>query len=65
MFSRYINRLPPLFPKSGKIDKGRFVLDTEELATLFHFPGKTVAPASFMPRIEAKKGEAPPGLPME
>lgn len=45
--------------------KGRgFVFNTEELATIYHIPGKIVeAPA--MPRIEAKKGGPPPGLPTE
>ena len=61
LFFRYIKRMPPLFPLKG----GTFILDTEELATLFHFPGRTVAPAPFVSRVEAKKGEAPPGLPME
>lgn len=61
LFLRYFKRLSPLFPKEG----GTFILNTEELATMFHFPGRAVAPAPFVPRVEAKKGEAPPGLPME
>ena len=61
LFFRYINRFLPLFPKRG----GTFILNTEELATLFHFPGWTVAPAPFVSRVESKRGEAPPGLPME
>ena len=61
LFFRYIKRFPPLFPKIG----GTFILNTEELATIFHFPGQAVAPAPFVIRVEAKKGEAPPGLPME
>ncbi len=63
LFVRYIRRQPPFFPslKPG----GTFLLNREELATLFHFPGKTVAPAPAVFRVEAKKGEAPPGLPME
>lgn len=44
--------------------KRSFVFNTEELATIYHIPGKIVeAPA--MPRIEAKKGEPPSGLPVE
>ena len=61
LFLRYRSRLSPLFPKPG----GTFILNIEELATMFHFPGRAVAPAPFVPRVEAKKGEAPPGLPME
>ena len=61
LFLHYAKRFPPLFPKPG----GTFVLNTEEVATLFHFPGRTTAPAPTFSRIESKKGEAPPGLPME
>ena len=61
LFRYYQKRLPPFFPRSG----GTFILNTEELATLFHFPGRVVAPAPSVPRIEAKKGEAPSGLPIE
>ncbi len=51
------------FPFKGFSSRG-FVLNTEELATIYHIPGKIVeAPA--MPRIEAKKGEPPSGLPVE
>lgn len=43
--------------------KGLFVLNTEELATIYHFPGvATVAPA--LPRIESKRSEPPPALPV-
>ena len=63
LFFRYIKRFPPLFPKPS--DKGGFLLNTEELATIFHFPGKAVAAAPFVSRVESKRGEAPPGLPTE
>jgi len=63
LFFRYIKRMPPLFPRPS--GPGVFILNTEELATLFHFPGRTVAPAPSVSRVEAKKGEAPPGLPVE
>ena len=39
-----------------------FILNIEELATIFHIPGRIVASPT-MPRIQAKKGEPPPGLP--
>ncbi len=38
------------------------VLNTEELATLFHLPGVGVKAPAF-PRVEAKKGQPPAGLP--
>ncbi len=61
LFYRYIKRFPPLFPKPG----GTFILNTEEITTMFHFPGKAVAAAPFVSRVESRRGEAPPGLPME
>jgi hypothetical protein len=61
MFRNYVMRLTPLFPRAG----GTFVMNVEELATLFHFPGRAVVSAPFVPRVEVRKGEAPPGLPME
>ena len=61
LFKNYKRRISPLFPLPG----GTFVLNIEEMASLFHFPGKAVAPAPFMPRVETKKGEAPSDLPTE
>ncbi len=40
-----------------------FVLTTEELATVFHFPG-SVARTPTLERIESKRHEAPPNLPV-
>lgn len=40
-----------------------FVLNTEELATLFHFPGRVSETPTFQ-RIEAKKSEPPANLPI-
>lgn len=40
------------------------ILNTEELATIFHFPGRMVSPAPTVQRVEAKKGEPPPILPI-
>ncbi|TSD02099.1 MAG: hypothetical protein Athens071424_195 [Parcubacteria group bacterium Athens0714_24] len=44
-------------------DRKSFVLNTEELATIYHFPGR-VAETPTLGRIEAKKGEAPTNLPV-
>jgi len=41
-----------------------FVFNTEELATIFHIPGKFVE-VEKMGKIEAKKGGPPTGLPIE
>lgn len=61
IFERYKERLPYPYPLSG----GTYTLNTEELATIFHFPGEEAAPAPFIERIEARKGEPPSGLPTE
>ena len=42
--------------------KATFVLNSEELATIFHFPGQTVTTPTFE-RIPSKKSEAPANLP--
>jgi hypothetical protein len=41
-----------------------FVFNTEELATVFHFPPEGVR-APLIPRVEARKREPPLGLPVE
>jgi hypothetical protein len=61
LFRKYIKRLSPFFPGPG----GTFMLNTEEVASLFHFPSERVAPAPGVSRIEAKKGGVPPSLPVE
>ncbi len=63
MFRNYVNRFGPFFPKDA--GKRVFVLNIEELASLYHFPGRMVTAAPSISRVEAKKGEAPPGLPTE
>lgn len=40
-----------------------FILNTEELATIYHFPGK-VATTPTLKRLESRKAEPPPGLPI-
>lgn len=61
LFRNYIRRLSPFFPRPG----GTFHLSTEEMASLYHFPGAAVAPSAGVSRVEAKRGEAPLQLPME
>jgi hypothetical protein len=59
----YIRRTPLYYPNVNP--SGQFILNTEELATLFHFPSKIAAPPSILERVESKKAEAPWGLPTE
>jgi len=60
IFRNYVNRDGPLHPRPG----GDFVLNTEELATIFHFPSWRVAPVPGVARVEARR-RAPPELPVE
>ena len=61
MLRYYKKRWPPLFPRSGMT----YILNTEELATLYHFPGEAVAPALGLSRLGTKKGGVPSDLPVE
>ncbi len=63
MFRNYIERNSPLFPRDSK--ESVFILNIEELASLFHFPGRMVTAAPLMSRVESRKGEAPKELPVE
>jgi len=40
-----------------------YIFSTAELATMYHFPGRAVAPATAVSRMEIKKGGPPPVLP--
>jgi hypothetical protein len=60
MFRYYSNRLSPLFPNSG----ATFVLNIEELATLFHFPSEGTISTLAVSRVETKTKEAPSNLPI-
>ncbi|MFH1401749.1 MAG: hypothetical protein ABIG40_02195 [Parcubacteria group bacterium] len=55
LFRQYVDRLSPYFPEPG----GTFMLNTEEVASLFHFPSWIVSPVPGVSRIDAKKGPAP------
>jgi len=63
MFRRYVRRWTTFFPRDPV--RGTVVFTTDEMATLYHFPGRTVAPSPSVERIESKKSEAPPELPVE
>ncbi len=65
MFRRYIRRQTPLYPWTGIAGKTTFALNTEEVATMFHFPSKAGAPTPTFERIEAKKAGPPLSLPVE
>lgn len=54
LFSFYKSRM-----FSGRVS----IFNTEELATIYHFPSLVVE-APMLQRIEAKKGEPPPNLPL-
>jgi len=41
----------------------RYVLNVEEMATVYHFPGMLVAKAPMLSRIDAKRAEPPATLP--
>ena len=62
IFNAYVNRgffHPPF--KSTRLKP--FILNTEELATIYHLPGLSVATPSF-DRISSKKSEPPANLPI-
>ena len=61
LLRRYISRLPYNYPKPGKT----LLFNLEELATMFHFVGRSAVPAPAIKRVEAKKGEPPANLPGE
>lgn len=71
LFNDYVNRdyffkeLPSYFPKNGILGSKRdfMVMNSEELATLFHFPGST-AQTPEMQRVQSKKSNAPADLPI-
>ena len=59
LFKRYLSRLNYFFPKKDKT----FILNLEELASLYHFVGRSAVPAPMVQRVQAKKAEPPIDLP--
>ena len=58
IFRRYITR------DTDPQDSSRFILTSEELATVFHLPDMTVIAPTLM-RVSAKRGNAPFNLPVQ
>lgn len=56
LFQLYVNR-------KGPLHRDNYIFSTAELATMFHFPSKAVAPSTGLSRAETRKGGAPPELP--
>ncbi|MFA6430245.1 MAG: hypothetical protein WC229_00515 [Candidatus Paceibacterota bacterium] len=52
------------WPYKNLGDKPPFVLTTEELATIFHFPSGIVSQTPTLNRVPSKKSEAPANLPI-
>jgi len=70
MFRSYVKRLwigypNPCVKAPDQSGGRRFVLTPDEIASMYHFPGRMQAPAPTMPRVEAKKGEPPSSLPVD
>lgn len=55
---RYMLRATPFYPKEG----GTFILNSEELATIFHIPIRVGSVGTFLPRTESRKSEPPAAL---
>ena len=64
MFHAYKLRSFFQWPYKHMGDKPPFVLTTEELATIFHFPSGVVSQTPTLNRVPSKKSEAPANLPI-
>ena len=62
MFRNYVHRDPPYYPD---LPRGMYLLNTEELATIFHIPSEMTVTSTAVQRVETKKGQAPPIIPQE
>lgn len=60
IFKNYLRRVDYCYPLKEK----RFILNIEELASIYHFVGRDLVPAPLIRRIESKKSEPPPNLPI-
>ena len=57
------DKISRYFTNPEKGGKKGFILSSEELATIYHLPGKVAETPNFI-RIESKKGEPPANLPI-
>ncbi|MFA5355350.1 MAG: hypothetical protein WC302_01245 [Candidatus Paceibacterota bacterium] len=64
LFRNYVRRWSANFPKKSP-GRTQFIMNTEEIASLFHFPSKGAAPAPSVGRIESKRGGGPSILPTD
>ena len=70
MWKKYRERHMPLasffthLTTSKTIAPSVFVLNTEELATVYHYPSNLVLTGPVIKRVESKKVGAPAGLPI-
>jgi hypothetical protein len=60
IFRRYIMRETMLYPDPG----GTYIMNTEELATIFHPPIEANKVGTMLTQVHSKKGEAPVNLPI-
>jgi hypothetical protein len=69
LFRSYLNRIWVGYPNhciKGPEKQGRkFVLTAEEIASLYHFPGRITAQAPTLARVVSRKGEPPSSLPVD
>jgi hypothetical protein len=66
MFRAFVRRSYFYPPHNEDLDENprkQLIMSVEEVATLFHFPGKEVASSTFA-RVDAKKSEPPANLPI-
>ncbi len=64
MIRKYIDRFPPSFPELN--GAGNMLMNTEELATIWHFPTHlSISLVSSVEKVESKKGGPPSELPVE
>lgn len=65
MFRSFLLRTPASWPAIAGDNKETFVLSSEEIATMFHFPSNISVPSSAIPRVDSRKKEPPHNLPTE
>jgi hypothetical protein len=64
LFRNYTRRVTARWPADPP-ETTKFIMNVEEIASIYHFPSKGAAPAPSVPRIESKRGGGPPILPTD